>query len=205
MNKAGEVFDGWSRDSRADGMEKGHWPVVSRAFDLIPPMTGNYLEIGVGNGYGLHHMAANQFRKGECWGIDIAPGMVQLASSKLQGLGNAGVEQADFMEWLPPEGTKFSLIFSMEVFYYFDSIQRGIEKAFSLLDPGGQLWIMVDYFRENESTHSWPDELGTSMQLWSKREYLNGFRKAGFSAVTQRIFSVGGSREPTLCTSGVRV
>lgn len=207
-NRAGIVFDEWARGSQAAGMEKGHWPVVSQAFDLIPPMSGNYLEVGVGNGYSLHHMATNQFRNGNCYGIDISSGMAEITGNRLRDLPNVNVEQADFMKWQPPEGVEFSMIFSMEVFYYFESIQKGMEKACSLLKPGGQLWIMVDYFTENESTHSWPEELGTEMQLWSKNEYLLGMELAGFTNVKQRTFShmnrIPASTEVTLCTSGVK-
>jgi len=207
-NGPGRVFDRWARDHRASGMERGHWPVVRQAFELIPGMNGNYLEIGIGNGYSLHHMAKNQFRSGKCFGIDIAPGMVDVTRNRLRDLPNVTVEQGDFMEWMPPAGTEFSLIFSMEVFYYFPSIQKGIDKAFSLLRPGGQLWIMVDYYRENAPSHSWPAELDTPMQLWSADEYVEGMSKAGFTGVTRNTFfhpeETSAIKEPTLCISGVR-
>ncbi len=204
---AGSVFDEWSGDHRAPGMEKGHWPVVSRAFELVPEMPGNYLEIGVGNGYSLHHMATNRFRDGHCIGIDLAPGMVRLAGERVAHLPNVTVEQGDFMQWKAPAGMAFSLIFSMEVFYYFPSIQKGIEKAFSLLRPGGWLMVMVDFYRENPSSHEWPEQLGVPMQLWSMREYLEGMERAGLTGVSQRLFSNESrvpSSEATLCTYGVK-
>lgn len=208
MKQAGRVFDKWSRDDRAPGMEKGHWPVVKQAFDLIPETGGDCLEIGVGNGYGLHHLALNQFREGRCFGIDVAPGMVELARERLRGVPNATIEQGDFMEWRPPPGVQFSLIYSMEVFYYFSSIQAGIRKAYSLLRPGGRLMVMVDFFAENVSTHDWPSRLGVPMQLWSRRDYLEGMEKAGFVSIRQHLFSdVEGdpaTGEPTLCTVGLR-
>lgn len=206
--QAGRVFDEWSRDHRAPGMEKGHWPVVRQAFDLIPETAGDCLEIGVGNGYALHHLAVNQFRGGRCYGIDVAPGMVELARERLRDLPGAKVEQGDFMDWRPDSGVLFSLIYSMEVFYYFPSIQSGIEKAYSLLRPGGRLMVMVDFFRENSSTHDWPSRFGAPMQLWSRREYREGMEKAGFARVEQHLFSDPerdpASNEPTLCTMGFR-
>jgi SAM-dependent methyltransferase len=205
---AGKVFEEWAGDHRAPGMEKGHWPVVRQAFEPIPEMTGNYLEIGVGNGYSLHHMAANQFKSGRCYGIDLAPGMVELAEERLRDMKNVTVERADFLEWVPPPGVLFSLIFSMEVFYYFSDIQKGIEKAYSLLAPGGKLMVMVDYFLENDATLDWPRQLGAPMQLWSQRDYREGMEKAGFYPVEQRLFSGSGrkpeSTELTLCTTGVK-
>jgi len=207
-NNPGKVFNEWAKGSQASGMEDCHWPVVKQAFSQIPEAQGNYLEIGVGNGYGLHHMATNQFRSGTCYGIDIAQGMVDLTAMRLQDLPNVHVEHGDFMEWEPPSGTDFTLIFSMEVFYYFPSIQSGIEKAFSLLKPGGQLWVMVDFFSENESVHDWPEQLGTAMELWSMEGYRLGMEKAGFTQVTQQIFTDPNKSpdqiEPTLCTVGIK-
>lgn len=203
---AGRVFDGWAGDQRAPGMEKGHWPAVGRAFELLPEMTGNYLEIGVGNGYSLHHMATNRFRNARCMGIDLAPGMVRLAGERVRDLPNVTVEQGDFMEWNAPAGIDFSLIFSMEVFYYFPSIQKGIDKAFSLLSPGGWLMIMVDFYRENLSSHEWPQQLGVPMHLWSMREYREGMEEAGLTDVRQSLFTDAGktSSVPTLCTYGIK-
>jgi trans-aconitate methyltransferase len=122
-------------------------------------------------------------------------------------LPNATVEQADFMQWIAPAGMDFSLIFSMEVFYYFPSIQKGIEKAFSLLRPGGWLMVMVDFYRENTTSHEWAEQLGVPMQLWSMREYLEGMERAGLTGVSQLLFSDESrvpSSEPTLCTYGVK-
>lgn len=209
VNNARDIFDQWAKDDRASNMARGHWQVVKQAFDLIPSTRGNYLEIGTGTGYGLYHMATNQFKKGKCFGIDIAPGMVTAAREKVRGLNNVSVEQADFMKWLPADGTEFSLVFSMEVFYYFSSIQTAIDKAYSLLVPRGQFWLMVNYYAENPISLGWPEQLGTVMQLWSAQEYLEGMKKAGFIKADQRTFS---SLDPkksdhgsvTLCTVGTK-
>ena len=204
----GEVFEEWGSDHRANEMEEEHWSLVQQAFALIPKMSGNYLEIGVGNGYGIRHMATSQFSEGHCWGLDLASSMVTLSKKKTENLQNVTIEHGDFLEWDFSSNESFSLIFSMEVFYYFPKIQHGIDKAYSLLKPGGQLWVLVNYFKENEISHEWPSLLQTPMQLWSKQDYRDSFVNAGFSAVRQRQFvdpqktkSTDGS---TLCTFGTK-
>jgi len=205
---ASEVFEEWGSDHRADGMEQGHWPLVQQAFALIPKMSGNYLEIGVGNGYGISYMANNQFSEGDCLGMDLASSMVALSKKKTEHLKNVSIEQANFLEWKAPSDQMFSLIFSMEVFYYFPKIQVGIDKAYSLLKPGGQLWVMVDYFEEHKASHEWPALLQTPMQLWSKQEYQDAFVNAGFSGVEQHHFSASREKDSsvakTLCTLGTK-
>jgi len=205
---AREVFEEWGSDNRANKMEQGHWSFVQQAFALIPKMSGNYLEIGVGNGYGIRHMAANQFTDGHCWGLDLAASMVTLSKKRTENLQNVTIEHGNFMDWDFSSNELFSLIFSMEVFYYFPKIQHGLDKAFSLLKPGGQLWVLVNYFKENEISHGWSSLLQTPMQLWSKEDYLDGFVNAGFSEVGQRQFADSqkdtSSDGNTLCTFGTK-
>ena len=114
-NTAKDVFEAWGRDYHADGMETGHWPRVRKAFDLIAASDGDYLEVGVGNGYGLAHMATHQFAKGRCMGIDLSTSMVDRARERTSALTNVEVETGDFLAWDFGD-RRFDVIFSMEVF-----------------------------------------------------------------------------------------
>ena len=132
---AKEVFEEWGADYHADGMEEGHWPRVSQAFDLIKPCDGDYLEVGVGNGYGLAHMATNQFANGHCLGLDLSENMVRRARERTAAMENVTVEVGDFLARDFDEH-RFDVIFSMEVFYYFADMNDGIAKSFRVLKPG---------------------------------------------------------------------
>lgn len=205
---AKEVFEAWGNDYHADGMESEHWPRVRRIFNGIEPSDGRYLEIGVGNGYGVAHMATHQFAKGECFGMDLSASMVERARERAKRLGNVSLEAGDFLA-KDFGGRRFNTIFSMEVFYYFPDIGAGIDKAYSLLEPGGKLWVAVNFYEENEDSDDWPDRLGTPMQRWSKRQYAEAFERAGFADVSQQMVhtplpgSVHGEA-PTLVTVGTR-
>jgi SAM-dependent methyltransferase len=206
---AKEVFEAWGRDHHADGMESEHWPRVREIFDRITPSDDDYLEIGVGNGYGLAHMATRQFRNGRCLGMDLSASMVERARVRTRELANVEVVVGDFLSWDFGD-RRFGTIFSMEVFYYFPDVNEGIAKAWSLLVPGGRLLVAVNFYQENARSADWPDRLGTPMQRWSAGEYVEGFRRAGFTSVEScRIAtplpqgSVHGDA-PTLLTLGVR-
>ena len=183
---AREVFDDWASDYHADGMEREHWNAVNRAFSWIAPGSGNYLEVGVGNGYGIFHMASNQFKNGRCYGLDVSPEMIRRAREKSDGLTNVTLESGDFLTWKPEPGILFDTIFSMEVFYYFHDIQAGIDHAAQLLKPGGKLMVLVNFYQENPESHTWPEELNTHMTLWSEKQYRDGFTKAGLISVELR-------------------
>jgi SAM-dependent methyltransferase len=210
MRSAQEVFDQWGQDHRGEGMQKYHWPRVKQAFDMIPNQKGNYLEIGTGTGYAIEHMAQNQFANGQCYGLEISEHMVRNTKAQVDDLSNVTIEQGDFLEWDFDAHLKFTLIFSMEVFYYFPDMQAGLKKAYSLLQPGGQLWILVNYYHENTVSHDWQEMMNTPMQMWSRQDYRQGFSQAGFRDVTQmQLTNTGGvdfkeKDAGTLCTYGTR-
>lgn len=199
---AREVFDRWALDNHAPGMEDQHWPSVREAFDIVEPSDGLYLEVGVGNGYGLFYMATNQYQDGHCLGIDVSENMVDLARRRVVGLDNVTVRHADFMAF-EPEEERPDLIFSMEVFYYLPSISGGIEHAFDILADGGRLMILVNHFVERPESHEWPRQLDTRMELWSMGQYAEAMRSAGFENVEQDIYGSPGDPETgTLGTWG---
>ncbi len=205
MKSAKELFNDWAKDHHAEGMEKEHWPAVRQAFEALPELTGNYLEIGVGNGYAINHMARTIFKDKRCIGLDISPEMVKRTEEKVAGLGHVKLFAGDFLTWQNPNQVKFGLIFSMEVFYYFKDIQKGIDKVFSLLDKDGIFLLLVNYYQENKSSHSWPEDVGTPMTLWSESDYKKGFKLAGFSEINTRIIPSGETKlngTGTLCVYG---
>lgn len=198
-----DVFDEWALDYHADGMEKSHWLSVKQAFSLIPESSGIYLEIGFGNGYGIHYMANHQYQNGQCYGLDISPHMVEKARKKTKPLKNVHLTAGNFERWQPKNKLRFTCIFSMEVFYYFSDLRKSIEKAASLLQENGMLLVLVNYYLENPLSHSWPEDLNTPMTLWSKKEYQDTFLSCGLDTVHQTVFETGDG-EGTLCTFGVK-
>ncbi|MCH7675954.1 class I SAM-dependent methyltransferase [candidate division KSB1 bacterium] len=202
MRSAQEVFNDWGQEDGGSGMETEHWPRVSQVLSRIAPSNGNYLELGVGSGYALEYMATHAFSGGHCYGLDISDEMVKTCRKRLAHLKNVTAEAGDFLQWQPP-AVRFDLIFSMEVFYYFEDMQAGLNKAADLLAPGGELLVMVDFYHENSVTHSWPEDVGTPMTLWSESQYVEGFSKAGLVDVRQELIAGGNSEHGlTLCTGG---
>ncbi|ACM29288.1 class I SAM-dependent methyltransferase [Rhizobium rhizogenes] len=202
-----KTFDNWAiKKNGALKMSTEHWPRIEGILTNIENSAGNYLEIGPGNGYSIKYMAENKFSAGQCYGIDLSQEMINCCIPRTRDLKNVYLETADFCDWEPPKNTYFDLIFSMEVFYYFKNMGEAINKAASLLSDGGELVVMVDFFLENPVSHSWPEQMGLSLALWSKDQYADSFIKSGLSEVSQVLIS-GGQLEDglTLCTRGRRL
>jgi ubiquinone/menaquinone biosynthesis C-methylase UbiE len=187
---AEEVFDRWALDYHAAGMEDDHRPSVMEAFEFIPESDGVYLEVGVGNGYGLQWIGSHQFKNGTCIGIDVSSNMVEVARSRTKGMQNVSVERADFLNFDPASEDRPDVIFSMEVFYYFPRIEDGLRHSIEILKPSGLLMVLVNHFTERLDSHDWARQLDTPMQLWSASQYHHGFEAAGFIDVMQRYVGI---------------
>jgi len=76
------------------------------------------------------------------------------------------------------------LVHSMEVFYYFTdpSILVNHVKE-NWLETKGMLIIGVDYYKENKECHNWSENVGTSMKMLSRKDWVNIFHSSGLSNI----------------------
>lgn len=208
LRSARDLFSDWAADYHADGMETHHAAAVVQALESLSESDGDFLEIGFGNGYAIASVACGAFAAGQCHGIDLVPEMVSRARQRVAGLSNVSLECADFMEWEPPDGRRFELIFSMEVFYYFNDMQLAIERAVRMLAPGGRLMVLVNHFAEHRASHDWSAQLSTPMTLWSAADFRRGFSDSGLQDVEQSFLDVASAEAEgspgTLATRGRR-
>ncbi len=73
----------------------------------------------------------------------------------------------------------------MEVFYYLDDLAAGLAAVTSLLRPGGRFACVVDFYGENEASHSWPEEMNLPLQLLSEADWRAAMEGAGLRVVDQ--------------------
>ena len=183
------VFDDWALRGRAEGMEHGHGPIARRAFEQLHLTSDSrYLDIGCGNGYTVR-WAAEAAPEGRAIGIDVAPEMIRRAKELSADLPNAEFHLATFPEHRLPRGS-FDAIFSMEVLYYLPSLPKALEEIARLLTRGGRFACVVDFYRENEASHSWPDDVGVAMRLLSAAEWKAAFEAAGLKVIEQTQITV---------------
>lgn len=197
------LFDEWAIEDGAVDMAREHWARVEPVLSALEPSTGWYLEIGPGNGYALEYIARTKFANGGVRAVELSQEMANISAAKVQDLDNVSIGVESFLSWRAPQNLQFDLIFSMEVFYYFEDIAAAIKKAAGLLAPGGELIVMVDYYEESEESRDWAQELGVELTRWPQKRYLEAFEAAGLQWVRQEVKS-GGVNEYgfTLCTRG---
>ena len=179
-----ELFDGWARAGRADGMERGHGPAARMAFDRLPlERDAWYLDIGCGNGYTVR-WAAEKAPEGWAVGIDLSPEMISLARSLSSELPNVQFQVASFPDTRLPHGC-FDAVLSMEALYYLPDLPGALQEIARLLVPGGSFACIVDYYRENPASHDWPRDLGVPMTLLDEAGWREALEEAGLEISEQ--------------------
>jgi SAM-dependent methyltransferase len=98
------------------------------------------LDIGCGTGLLLSRLVGRSpFR--ELTGVDVSPGMVAQARSRLPASVRLLVGDAETLPFLPDS---FDVIVSVSSFHYWPSPPCGLEELRRVLRPGGQL-ILTDW------------------------------------------------------------
>lgn len=185
MSQVRDLFDEWARAGRAADMERGHAPAARQAFDRLRLRhDAHYLDIGCGNGYTVRWAAAAAPR-GTAVGVDASTEMIGLARKMSVGLSNVELVAGEFPAVELPGGP-YDTILSMEVFYYLPDLDDSLRAVHGLLRPGGLFACVVDYYGENEASHSWPSEMGVPMTLLDSAGWADALRRAGLAVVAQR-------------------
>jgi ubiquinone/menaquinone biosynthesis C-methylase UbiE len=187
---AAVLFDAWARAGKGDTMAKGHWPMVSQVIERMELQPGlQCLDVGCGNGYAVRAIALRVFPGGQAEGVDVSPEMVEQATRHPDNPPQVrfAISSADA---LPFDSEQWDRVLSVEALYYIANPLAALKEWHRVLRPGGSVWVMVDYFKENPYCQTWGDLIDLPMQLYGVREYRELLERAGFTAVTSsRLFN----------------
>lgn len=178
-----EEFDAWAAEGRDRGMEDRHWHTAKHVLARMPVENGDaVLDLGTGSGYALRALRETK-GAGRGYGIDGAPEMARNARSYTDD-PEVGYLVADFDD-LPLAANTIDHAVSMEAFYYARDPHRTLQELARVLRPGGTFFCGVNYYEENVHSHKWQDRIPVPMTRWSREEYRQAFRGAGFHVAAQ--------------------
>ncbi|WP_122090745.1 class I SAM-dependent methyltransferase [Halalkalicoccus subterraneus] len=178
-----EEFDDWAAQGRDRGMEERHWHTAKHALARMPVEPGDTVfDLGTGSGYALRALRDTKGAD-RGYGIDGSPEMVRNARSYTDDPSIAFL-LGDF-DSLPLADDSVDHVFSMEAFYYASDPHHTLAELDRILRPGGTFFCAVNYYEENVHSHEWQDRISVEMTRWSRAEYREAFRRAGFHVAEQ--------------------
>ena len=129
------------------------------------------LEIGFGSG-----MFINKYAKHikHIAGLDISPDMVELAkeiNSKLLDEKKIELIAGNILS-LPWEDNSFSVIISIESFFFWESIEKALLEIYRVLKPGGRIVIEMAFNLEDGQDHT-KDIKKIGFQLYGEKNIRN--------------------------------
>ncbi len=178
-----EEFDDWAAEGRDRGMEDRHWHTAKHALARMPIEEDDVVfDLGTGSGYALRALRETK-GAGRGYGLDGSPEMARNARSYTDDPAIAFLV-GDF-DVLPLATDSVDHAFSMEAFYYAEDPHHTLRELARVLRPGGTFYCAVNYYEENVHSHGWQEEISVPMTRWSRREYREAFRGAGFHVAEQ--------------------
>ena len=175
------VFSDWAQNGKDEGMERNHNRSVMNMIDFacngLPEYS--FIDAGCGNGWVVRHIS-NDLKCNSAIGVDGSFNMI----NKAKNLDNKNQYHCeDLLKWNPQ--SKVDIVLSMEVFYYFENPGLLIKHINNnWIKSGGRLIMGIDYYQENEASHSWQKDCGISiMKLLSEKKWIGFFENAGLKNV----------------------
>jgi SAM-dependent methyltransferase len=166
----------------AKGMARGHKEFYKNALKKINPKKEDiYLEIGFGSGIFINKYLAHVSKIS---GIDYSLDMVKLASvtnKKFVESGKAEFKQGNASS-LPWDDNEFTVVAAIEVFFFFDEIEKTLKEIFRVLKPGGRFIIEMSYNKDDGVNHNRRiKKIG--LKLYSGEEMKKILTNAGFKDI----------------------
>jgi SAM-dependent methyltransferase len=177
-----EEFNRWAEAGRGEGMEQDHLPItlpVLEKMRLAP--ADNVLDVGCGAGW-LSRRLASLVPEGRVVGMDVSDEMIRHARRSSVDFDNLMFVRGEATQ-IPWQPNFFSHAISVESSYYWPDPAAGIKDVFRVLSDGGSVWMLINYYRDNPHCHQWGSLLAVATHLFSREEWTEHFRAAGFANV----------------------
>ena len=171
----------------AKGMARGHKEFYKNTLRAINPKEDDkYLEIGFGSGIFINKYLSHVSKIA---GIDYSEDMVKLASDVNKKLVESG--KAEFKlgnaSLLPWNDNEFTIVASIEVFFFFDDPEKTLKEIYRVLKPGGRLIIEMSYNKDDGVNHNKRIKK-MNLKLYSGEDMKKLLKKAGFYDISINYF-----------------
>jgi len=143
------------------------------------------LDVGFGAGYNINNIAKN-LENGKIYGIDYSETMVDLAKEiNIKYIESGLVEiKHGSVSSLPFPENIFDIVMGVETVNFWPDIINDLKEVRQVLKLGGTLLLINNSYKHKKFKNrnkKWKKL--TNFNLYTPKQFLNGFTKAGFSKI----------------------
>lgn len=184
-------FNEWAEAGKGEEMEAHHISITQQTLALMNLQPGDrVLDLGCGAGWASRLLAERVQggeRPGKVIGLDVSDEMIRRARANCKDHDNIMFVVGSAQE-IPWEENSFDKVLSVESFYYYGDQGRALDELLRVMAPGGELYILINLYKDNHYSLRWVEELNVPVQARSEQEYLDMLKGHGYVKVrAQRI------------------
>jgi SAM-dependent methyltransferase len=172
-------FNRWAEAGRGEEMGEEHAAIAAGMLaEMRFASTDKILDLGCGAGW-LSRILADKAPQGQVVGLDVADEMIRRARQRHAARENLMfvVGEAEDIPW---DDNFFNHVISVESAYYWPDPAKAFREIFRVLQPGGEVRILINLYQENVYSHPWRDKLAVATHLLSGEAWCGLMAQAGF-------------------------
>ena len=181
-----DEFNQWAEQGKGEEMEAHHISIAEQTLAMMDLKPGDrVLDLGCGTGWTSRLMAkavANGDKQGQVVGLDVADEMIRRARAASVDHENVMFIRGSALE-IPWEENFFDKVLSVESFYYYADQERALAELFRVLAPKGELYILINLYRDNHYSLRWVEELKIPVQVRTEQEYIEMLKRHTYEDV----------------------
>ena len=197
-------FNQWAEAGKGEGMEHEHISITQQTLAQMGLKPGQkVLDLGCGAGWAsrlLAKMVGGGERpvsgsperpfsahrgEGQVVGLDVSDEMIRRARANSTEFDNL-LFVVGSAQQIPWEENFFDRVLSVESFYYYGDQDRALDELFRVLAPKGELYILINLYKDNHYSLRWVEELKVPVQVRSEEEYIELLKDHGYEEVLAR-------------------
>lgn len=182
-------FNEWAETGKGEEMEHHHLSITQQTLGLMDLKPGQrVLDLGCGAGWAsrlLAKVVGGGEQPGQVVGLDVSDEMIRRARANSTDYDNIlfVVGSAQQVPW---QEDFFDEVLSVESFYYYGDQGGALDELRRVMAPGGELYILINLYKDNHYSMRWVEELQVPVQVKSEAEYLDMLKTHGFENVRAR-------------------